>query len=129
MKTARTLSSEPNWPRCVPRPSSLRRWTSASYQISLPLMVDTPLFLRVILWMAFLVTRLPRLLRPLMARVEKSYSIELFFSIGFGRKVTLTLSASPLWFTVIHIIWLPGLPWVISYSLSRVTEVILNRLA
>ena len=113
----------------MPRPSSFSFWTSVSYQISLPAIVDTPRLLRLMLRMAFLETRLPRAALPLMASVAKSYSKLVFLSLALGRRFTFTVSASPLWLAEKYSMRLPGVPRVMSYSLSRVTLVTGKRLA
>ena len=65
----------------------------------------------------------------MIARVEKSYSSWDFLMPFFGRRETFTVSASPLWFTLNHRILEPSAPVVMSYSLSRVMEVMAKRLA
>ena len=102
---------------------------SESNQMSLPSMVLTPLLLRVIFWITFFVTRLPLALLLFIASSEKSYSSEVFLSFGLGLSCTRTVSASPLWLALNHIILDPSSPVVMSYSLSRVTEVTAKRLA
>ena len=79
--------------------------------------------------MAFLLTRLPRAVLLLTARVEKSYSKLVFLSFGLGRSATRTVSASPLWLAVNQTICEPASPVVMSYSLSRVMEVTAKRQA
>ncbi len=102
---------------------------SGSYQMSLPPRVVTPLALSWIFAIGYLVTRLPREPRPLIARVEKSYSSWDFLMPFLGRRPIFTVSASPLWFTVNQRILDPSAPVVMSYSLSRVMEVMAKRLA
>ena len=76
----------------------------------------------------FFVNRLPFEARPLIITSEKSLSMNIFFSFGFGSSVTLIISASPLGLAVKYIIFEPGVPCVKSYSLSRVIDVTLKRL-
>ena len=66
--------------------------------------------------------------RPLMAISLKSFSKAIFLIFGFGLRVTLMTSASPFGFTVKYTMREPGFPCVTSYSLSRVMDVMLNRL-
>ena len=58
---------------------------------------------------------------------EKSLSMNILLSFGLGSSVTLMISASPLGLAVKYITFEPGVPWVRSYSLSRVIDVTLNR--
>ena len=102
---------------------------SASYQMSLPSIVLTPLLLRAILCIAYLLTRLPLADLFFIASVEKSYSKLVFLSLALARSITLTVSASPLWFALNHSMREPGVPLVMSYSLSLVTEVTANLFA
>ena len=87
---------------------------SASYQMSFPPRVVVPRLFSAIFATGYLVTRLPREARPLMARAEKSYYSEVFFKPLRGRRLIRTVSASPLWLTVNQRIRDPSLPIVMS---------------
>ena len=92
-------------------------------------MVLMPLLLSCMLWIGVLLTRLPLEALPLMASWEKSYSQTSLLSFRRGLRRILTVSASPLWLTVNQSMAEPGVPIVMSYSLSLVTEVTAKRLA
>ena len=75
----------------------------------------------------YLVTVLPAAPRPLIETSEKSTSIFNDLRRGIRLRCTVTCSASPLGLALNHRTWLPGVPLVRGYTLSRVMEVTLKR--
>ena len=107
-------SSARKAPSSRPRPSALSRRTVSSYQIDRAPNVDTPASASSILRMGNFVTRLPPDARPRMGSSEKSTSKRSFFSRGWGRRCTVTTSASPFGFAVRYRMRDFGVPFVIS---------------
>src|SRR5690606_7933190 len=82
---------------------------------------------KVIFFTGYLETILPNDPLPLMAISAKSRSKFSFRNLLCGFSCILTISASPLGLAVKYSTFEPFAPFVISYSLSRVTLVTANR--